>query len=146
MKKPHLLYATSSYLWIDTFRWGCEGDLVVLQFGMFQRLKKIDRFCLAQATNREKDISSNKLGLPPIKPGLNRSCLFAWIGDHCQSARAPWSRRSGLNGRPAVYETAALPTELRRPSCEHDNLHGFYLSLKGFFAQHSGLPHQLPRH
>ncbi len=27
-----------------------------------------------------------------------------------------WSRRSGLNGRPAVYETAALPTELRRPS------------------------------
>ena len=26
-----------------------------------------------------------------------------------------WSRRSGLNGRPAVYETAALPTELRRP-------------------------------
>lgn len=25
-----------------------------------------------------------------------------------------WSRRSGLNGRPAVYETAALPTELRR--------------------------------
>ena len=27
-----------------------------------------------------------------------------------------WSRRSGLNGRPAVYETAALPTELRRLS------------------------------
>jgi hypothetical protein len=25
-----------------------------------------------------------------------------------------WSRRPGLNGRPAVYETAALPTELRR--------------------------------
>ncbi len=26
-----------------------------------------------------------------------------------------WSRRSGLNGRPADYESAALPTELRRP-------------------------------
>src|SRR5690349_16697967 len=25
-----------------------------------------------------------------------------------------WSRRSGLNGRPADYESAALPTELRR--------------------------------
>ena len=31
-----------------------------------------------------------------------------------------WSRRVGSNHRPAVYETAALPTELRRPSmsCE----------------------------
>jgi hypothetical protein len=45
-----------------------------------------------------------------------------------------WSRRSGLNGRPAVYETAALPTELRRLSLERHNLHGFFLSLKGFFA------------
>ncbi len=26
-----------------------------------------------------------------------------------------WSRRSDLNRGPAVYETAALPTELRRP-------------------------------
>ncbi len=33
-----------------------------------------------------------------------------------------WSRRSGLNGRPAVYETAALPTELRRPSRRNPQL------------------------
>ena len=45
-----------------------------------------------------------------------------------------WSRRSGLNGRPAVYETAALPTELRRPLRKVHNLHGFFLSLKGFFV------------
>lgn len=32
-----------------------------------------------------------------------------------RKSRSPiWSRRPGLNGRPAVYETAALPTELRR--------------------------------
>jgi hypothetical protein len=31
-----------------------------------------------------------------------------------------WSRRPGLNGRPAVYETAALPTELRRHLGETD--------------------------
>jgi hypothetical protein len=30
-------------------------------------------------------------------------------------AMETWSRRSDLNRRPAVYETAALPTELRRP-------------------------------
>src|SRR3954454_11536604 len=29
-----------------------------------------------------------------------------------------WSRRSGLNRRPADYESAALPTELRRPGAE----------------------------
>src|SRR5258708_13866929 len=32
----------------------------------------------------------------------------------CESFREKWSRRSGLNGRPADYESAALPTELRR--------------------------------
>ena len=35
-----------------------------------------------------------------------------------------WSRRSGLNGRPAVYETAALPTELRRLGVDDLNGHG----------------------
>ncbi len=35
-----------------------------------------------------------------------------------------WSRRSGLNGRPAVYETAALPTELRRLGVVDLNGHG----------------------
>jgi hypothetical protein len=30
-------------------------------------------------------------------------------------SRCGWSRRSDLNRRPADYESAALPTELRRP-------------------------------
>ena len=38
-----------------------------------------------------------------------------------------WSRRSGLNGRPADYESAALPTELRRPWREHS----FYQNRPG---------------
>ena len=69
-----------------------------------------------------------------------------------------WSRRSGLNGRPAVYETAALPTELRRPSCETSQLTRVFSQPQGVFrattddrtnmlqTQRSGLPHQLPRH
>ena len=39
-----------------------------------------------------------------------------------------WSRRSGLNGRPAVYETAALPTELRRLGVV--NLNGHWRSKR----------------
>ena len=38
-----------------------------------------------------------------------------YCGDRSMGSKnALWSRRPGLNGRPAVYETAALPTELRR--------------------------------
>jgi len=36
------------------------------------------------------------------------------LPDEPQTFDITWSRRPGLNGRPAVYETAALPTELRR--------------------------------
>ncbi len=32
---------------------------------------------------------------------------FLWRGKNC------WSQRSDLNRRPTVYETVALPTELR---------------------------------
>src|SRR4026208_2479654 len=41
----------------------------------------------------------------------------------CQSRRQPqgnWSRRAGLNRGPADYESAALPTELRRRGQERE--------------------------
>ena len=44
-----------------------------------------------------------------------------------------WSRRSGLNGRPAVYETAALPTELRRLSHETTQLTRVFSQPQGVF-------------
>ena len=44
-----------------------------------------------------------------------------------------WSRRSGLNGRPAVYETAALPTELRRLSYETTQLTWDFSQPQGIF-------------
>ena len=44
-----------------------------------------------------------------------------------------WSRRSGLNGRPAVYETAALPTELRRPFRESPQLTRVFSQPQGVF-------------
>src|SRR4051812_47426643 len=37
-----------------------------------------------------------------------------WIATMSMFCLKNWSRRSGLNGRPADYESAALPTELRR--------------------------------
>src|SRR4029077_8957495 len=46
------------------------------------------------------------MGCAPAGIRIKRVVKFVW----CDK----WSRRSGLNGRPAVYETAALPTELRR--------------------------------
>ena len=106
-------------------------NLVVLQFGIFQRLKKMDGFFKAHAHHREKNIPSKKL-----RPASNEAAtaMSVWTWEHYQSGRKLWSRRSGLNGRPAVYETAALPTELRRLSLNRHNLHGFFLSLKGFFA------------
>jgi hypothetical protein len=45
------------------------------------------------------------------------SLTAAWLQEETRSFKSSakdWSRRPGLNGRPAVYETAALPTELRR--------------------------------
>ena len=63
--------------------------------------------------------------------GAELRCRLVGLARHCPRAccrnvsLAPkgslgWSRRVGSNHRPAVYETAALPTELRRPSmsCE----------------------------
>jgi hypothetical protein len=44
-----------------------------------------------------------------------------------------WSRRSGLNGRPAVYETAALPTELRRPSRKSPQLTRVFSQPQGIY-------------
>jgi hypothetical protein len=44
-----------------------------------------------------------------------------------------WSRRSGLNGRPAVYETAALPTELRRPLRKSSQLTRVFSPPQGVF-------------
>jgi hypothetical protein len=49
--------------------------------------------------------------------------------------RGLWSRRSGLNGRPAVYETAALPTELRRPSRKSPQLTRVFSQPQGVFVQ-----------
>jgi hypothetical protein len=45
-----------------------------------------------------------------------------------------WSRRSGLNGRPAVYETAALPTELRRLSRETSQFTRDFSQPQGVFC------------
>ena len=47
--------------------------------------------------------------------------------------RVLWSRRSGLNGRPAVYETAALPTELRRPLRKSPQLTRVFSQPQGVF-------------
>src|SRR3954468_1436827 len=44
-------------------------------------------------------------------PCLRKNRLTAETVEICENF---WSRRSGLNGRPADYESAALPTELRR--------------------------------
>ena len=52
-----------------------------------------------------------------------------------ESAGVIWSRRSGLNGRPAVYETAALPTELRRPSRKTSQLTRVFSQPQGVFLQ-----------
>ena len=52
-------------------------------------------------------------GFEPLKaePADLQSAPF----DH--SGTPPlWSRRSDLNGRPADYKSAALPTELRQPA------------------------------
>src|SRR2546428_8220668 len=44
-----------------------------------------------------------------------------------------WSRRSDLNRRPAVYETAALPTELRRPLRASPQLTRVFSQPQGIF-------------
>ena len=58
-------------------------------------------------------VRSPRRGHTPF--GTPRSVVRFWV-----TRSAVWSRRVGSNHRPAVYETAALPTELRRPSmsCE----------------------------
>src|SRR5262245_40593119 len=73
---------------------------------------------LARATNRQRRARSvnfaNMLEGPtqhrdpsaPQNPSATRALLL----------RKNWSRRSDLNRRPADYESAALPTELRRHS------------------------------
>ena len=66
---------------------------------------------------------------PRLKPGLP-ICLNR---EPYQNARTQWSRRSGLNGRPAVYETAALPTELRRLSRETTQLTRVFSQPQGVF-------------
>lgn len=68
-------------------------NLAVLQFCIFQWLKKIDGSCKAQTPRREKDIPSNK-----FRPASNETAMSAWTWAHYQSARTLWSRRSGLNG------------------------------------------------
>ena len=57
-------------------------------------------------------------------------------GGAAQPRRAPainkWSRRPGLNRRPADYESAALPTELRRPDMQkrRERKNEFTISLR----------------
>jgi hypothetical protein len=54
-------------------------------------------------------------------PHPRRTLRRLW-SEQARQVIESWSRRSGLNGRPAVYETAALPTELRRPAYGHQQL------------------------
>lgn len=49
-------------------------NLAVLQFGIFQWLKKIDGFCKAQTPHREKDIPLNK-----FRPASNETAMSAWF-------------------------------------------------------------------
>ena len=69
----------------------------------------------------------------------DRRCVSAHPNDDKPQARLAvgsrivWSRRSGLNGRPAVYETAALPTELRRLSHKSPQLTRVFSEAQGVF-------------
>jgi hypothetical protein len=56
-----------------------------------------------------------------------------------------WSRRSGLNGRPAVYETAALPTELRRPLRKSSQLTWVFSQPQGVFLATTDEKRDFPR-
>jgi len=56
-----------------------------------------------------------------------------------------WSRRSGLNGRPAVYETAALPTELRRPLRKTSQLTWVFSQPQGVFRATTDEKRDFPR-
>jgi CARDB len=75
-----------------------------------------------------KTIAVSASSGPACTPGPSALCLnnsrfkvqVAWRvpsqgSSGAGSAVGLWSRRPDLNRRPAVYETAALPTELRRP-------------------------------
>ena len=86
-------------------------NLAVLQFGIFQWLKRIDGFCKAHAPNREEGMPSSTLRTASNNTATEvGAAISAWTWLHCQRARTLWSRRSGLNGRPAVYEfQIALP-------------------------------------
>jgi hypothetical protein len=65
--------------------------------------------------------------LPVLAFDRNGSKAVAKAGKPDRRAEArhlirKWSRRSDLNRGPAVYETAALPTELRRLDAESNQL------------------------
>ena len=84
-------------------------ELTVSTYGRWLKKKApgtLDRLdSMAEVASGSKVVA--KVDLVARRPSLRKS--KGRIFKHLR-----WSRRPGLNGRPAVYETAALPTELRR--------------------------------
>lgn len=74
-------------------------------------------FKIGQRHNRKLDQENKPLAV--FSSGVNGEGLRPM--SRWYNRRLVWSRRLGSNQRPAVYETAALPTELRRHAGEGSN-------------------------
>ena len=67
----------------------------------------------------------NSYGLTPTTPSRWRVYLFHHLGIH----RTPWQGRQDSNPRPAVLETAALPTELHPYATEFENKSSYVVNM-----------------
>ena len=67
----------------------------------------------------------NSYGLTPTTPSRWRVYLFHHLGIH----RTSWQGRQDSNPRPAVLETAALPTELHPYTTELESKSSYVVNM-----------------